>query len=149
MSTSSADLPALRDALGRIATDLQEVRADLAERAERPLLRDLLLLHDSMLWFQRRLIDEQLDQDAIAEGFQYLVDELLEVLYRRDVVAAEAGAPGAPFDPAVHRAVGTVAAASPSDDGMIAEVRKAGFVRGDRLLRPAEVVVQRWRDEAV
>jgi molecular chaperone GrpE len=55
------------------------------------------------------------------------------------------GAPGDRFDPALHEAV-AVRESDEAPDGTIAEVARSGYVLGDRVLRPAQVVVSRRRE---
>jgi molecular chaperone GrpE len=49
-----------------------------------------------------------------------------------------------PFDPALHEAVMTEAAASPEDDHLVARVFQVGYLFNGQLLRPARVVVKQW-----
>ena len=51
------------------------------------------------------------------------------------------GAVGDDFDPDLHEALTSVPAPDAEHAGTIAEVYQAGFKRGDRLVRPARVVV--------
>jgi molecular chaperone GrpE len=60
--------------------------------------------------------------------------------YKYDVERVRAR--GEPFDPNWHQAVGVVSAGDLGvEDGTVIEVMEAGYRRGDRLLRPARVVV--------
>lgn len=52
----------------------------------------------------------------------------------------------APFDPALHEAVGTEPAASAEQDHTVARVYQVGYVFRGQLLRPARVVVRQWQD---
>jgi GrpE len=47
-------------------------------------------------------------------------------------------------DSARHRVDHTVAAPGPADDGLVARTLTPGYLDGDRLLAPAEVVVYKW-----
>jgi molecular chaperone GrpE len=49
-----------------------------------------------------------------------------------------------PFDPAVHEAVMTEAAASKDEDHLVARVFQVGYLFNGQLLRPARVVVKQW-----
>jgi molecular chaperone GrpE len=51
---------------------------------------------------------------------------------------------GAAFDPAVHEAVMTEAAATPEEDHVVARVFQVGYLFNGQLLRPARVVVKQW-----
>lgn len=132
-------------AFDKLYAELKGYKEDFVRVAERPLLLDLCLLYDSMSFFQQRLREDlgrPERSEAVADAFQLLVDELLEVLYRRDVVPMD---PATTFDPTVHRAVQLQAAAGPADDNRVAQVLKRGFLRDDKPLRPEEVAVYRWR----
>jgi hypothetical protein len=67
--------------------------------------------------------------------------EQMEAILRRQGVS-RLGAAGEPFDPELHEAV----AVQPSDelpDRAIVEIARSGFALGDRVVRPAQVVVAR------
>ena len=49
-----------------------------------------------------------------------------------------------PFDPNLHEAVATEAAASAEEDHLVARVYQPGYVFRGQLLRPARVVVRQW-----
>ncbi len=53
----------------------------------------------------------------------------------------EVGAKDDAFDPDLHEALSSLPAADESQKGTIAEVFQVGFVKNDRLVRPARVVV--------
>ncbi|MDQ6886013.1 MAG: nucleotide exchange factor GrpE [Gemmatimonadota bacterium] len=48
------------------------------------------------------------------------------------------------FNPELHEAITTVAALSPEDDHMVAQVFQPGYAFRGQLLRPARVVVKQW-----
>lgn len=50
---------------------------------------------------------------------------------------------GQPYDPAAHYAVGTAPAPAPASADLIAEVQRVGYLRGNDVIRAAEVVVFR------
>jgi molecular chaperone GrpE len=49
-----------------------------------------------------------------------------------------------PFNPAHHEAVGTMPAATPEEDHLVAQVYQVGYVFNGQLLRPARVVVKQY-----
>jgi molecular chaperone GrpE (heat shock protein) len=127
-------------AFDQLYEELRQYKEDFLFQAEKPFLLDLLLFYDSLHWFHRALENRDMSPEVIADSFQYLVDEFLELLYRRDVVPCE-GSPR--FDRRLHKAVRVVPATDPTDDWKIQSVLKRGFLRADRLLRPEEVAVYR------
>ena len=81
-----------------------------------------------------------MSMDVISDSFQYLIDEFLEVLYRRDVLPMESQ-PN--FDPKTQKVVKVIPAEGPGQDQKVAQVLKRGFNRAERVLRSEEVVIYR------
>ncbi len=129
-------------AFDQLYEELRQYKEDFLFQAEKPLLLDLLLFYDSMNWFQESLVKQEMSPDVIADSFQYLMDEFLEVLYRRDVVPVEEHAR---FDATVHRAIKVQETDEESSDYKVAQVLKRGFARAKKPLRPEEVVILRYR----
>lgn len=128
----------------RARADLDNLRRRAAQDAERARESGLdsavipvLTVFDDLT--RALAIADEKDPSKIIPGVRAVRDGLersLEVLGIYKV-----GANGEVFDPDVHEAL----ASSPSDDdaqvGTIAEVYQVGFRRGERLIRPARVVV--------
>lgn len=115
----------------RVAREHEELRGRAAER----LLHDLLPVFDDL---ERALAAfETSDKEAIADGVA-LVHRALWTLLEREGVA-ELDPQGEAFDPHRHEAL----LSQPSDqpEGTVIEVIQKGFLLGDRVLRPARVVV--------
>lgn len=127
-------------AFDQLYEELRQYKEDFIFQAEKPFLLDLLLFYDSLNWFQQSLARKEMSAEVVAESFQYLLDEFLELLYRRDVVPCESAER---FDRKLHKAVRLVPAAAEADDWKIQMVLKRGFVRGERVLRAEEVAVFR------
>jgi molecular chaperone GrpE len=123
-------------------TELKQYKDDWVFQAEKPLLLDLLLFYDSLNWFQESLVKQEMSPDVIADSFQYLIDEFLEIMYRRDVVPIETPEV---FDRKLQKAVKVEDTDEPDLDQRVSQVLKRGFARGERLLRPEEVVISRAR----
>ena len=127
-------------AFDQLYEELRQYKDDFMFQQEKPFLLDLLLFYDSLHWFHQSLQKREMSPDVVCDSFQYLVDEFLELLYRRDVVPAESAER---FDRKLHKAVRVVPAAGEGDDWKVEAVLKRGFVRGERMLRPEEVSVFR------
>ena len=115
----------------RMAREHEELRERAAER----LLRDLLPVFDDL---ERALAAfESAEKEAIADGVA-LVHRALWTLLEREGVA-EVDPVGEAFDPHAHEAL----LSQPSDapEGTVIEVVQKGFTLGDRVLRPARVVI--------
>ena len=129
-----------KKAFDQLYEELNQYKEDFLFKAEKPLLLDLLLFYDSLSWFQGSLVQQDVSAEVIADSFQFLIDEFLELLYRRDVVPME---PKATFDRQLHKAVQTVETQDARRDQLVEQVLKRGFMRGERILRPEEVVIAR------
>ncbi len=137
-----AEDPVREAAFTRLHEELRGYKEGFLSEVEKPLLLDLIQLYDLTQWYAKRLETEGITTEQLADGFQVVIDELLDVLYRRDVVPME---PANAFDPAHHRAVKAHTAKDASSDNQIAEVLKRGFLRSGRSFRPEEVIVYKWK----
>ena len=139
----SADA-AQQKAFDTLYAELKQYKEDFVFQNEKALLLDLLLFYDSLNWFQSSLIKKEMSPEVIADSFQYLIDEMVELLYRRDVLPMDASPA---FDRKRQKVIKTVPAATPEEDYTVDGVLKRGFTRGGRVLRAEEVVVRRFPSE--
>jgi len=131
-----------RGAFDQLYEELRQYKDDFVYQAEKPLLLDLLLFYDSLSWFRQGLESGEMSPDVVSDSFQYLVDEFLELLYRRDVLPSETSTE---FDRERQKAVQVVYTDDISLDWRINRIVKRGFTRGERVLRPEEVILHRFR----
>ena len=124
--------------------ELKQYKEDFIFQNEKSLLLDLLLFYDSLNWFQTSLIKKEMSPEVVADSFQYLLDEILEVLYRRDVLPMEESTS---FDRKRQKVIKTVPAESKDEDYGIHNVLKRGFTRAGRVLRAEEVIVRRYQPQ--
>lgn len=129
-----------KKAFDQLYEELRQYKEDFVFQNEKPLLLDLLLFYDSLNWFQQSLVKKEMSPDVIADSFQYLLDEFLEVLYRRDVLPIESKET---FDAQMQKAVKVVKVADESQDYKVKETFKRGFTRAGKVLRAEEVVIFR------
>jgi hypothetical protein len=87
----------------------------------------------------RALIAGLIGAFDLAEGAPALRSHIVQTL-RSAGVAPQPVADGARFDPAEHLAVGTDRA-DPQRAGLVARIVRPGWMQGEAVLRPAEVVV--------
>lgn len=131
-------------AFDQLYEELRQYKDDFLFQAEKPLLLDLLLFYDSLNWFQESLVKQEMSPDVVADSFQYLIDEFLEVLYRRDVIPLEESTL---FDRKIHKAVKVTETTDAEADYRIAQVLKRGFMRSDKQIRAEEVVILRFKGD--
>ena len=97
------------------------------------LLREILEPLDNI---ERAL--QAADHSPLAQGLRGVFDQMEALLARHGV--QRIGAVGDPFDPMRHEAVG-VRQTDDVPDGTVVDIARSGFAIGDRVLRPAQVVV--------
>lgn len=131
-------------AFDQLYAELRQYKDDFIFQAEKPLLLDLLLFFDSLTWFQQSMVDQEMSPDVVADSFQYLIDEFLEVLYRRDVVPLE---PRRTFERSTQKAIKVLPTDDPAKDWKVETVTKRGFTRAGRVLRPDEVILHRHNSD--
>jgi molecular chaperone GrpE len=113
----------------------QARRADEAIVAERErLLRLMLPVADNLA---RALSHNGQGDETLRQGVELTYRELMRLLEAEGVTPIEAM--GQPFTPDLHEAVATIAA--DAEAGAVVEELEPGYRLGDKLLRPARVVV--------
>jgi molecular chaperone GrpE len=114
----------------RVARDQQS----LAARAHERLVKELLPVLDDL---ERALHAAEEHQEAkLEDGVRLVHRELQEALAKEGLQEIETNGH---FDPHVHEAL--LSQPSEQGDGAILEVLQKGYRLGDRVLRPARVVV--------
>jgi molecular chaperone GrpE len=129
----------LEDRHLRARADLENYRKRTAREVERRAAeaREAMLLD----WLQAvDSVERALAMTPDAEGLRAVLEQMEAILARHGV--ARDGAPGEPFDPERHEAVG-VADGNGAGPPTIADVARSGYSVGGRVLRPAQVVVTR------
>ncbi len=130
-----------KTAFNNLYAELKQYKEDFIFQAEKPLLLDLLLFHDSLCWFRHTIAEHgegPIPAELVTEAVEYLTEEFLEILARRDITPM---APRTEFDRTVHKAVKTLDHENPDMDMKVHSVLKKGFMRAGKLLRPEEVVI--------
>lgn len=142
-----AELARIEDRYRRAVADLENYRKRTSREVERraaevreSTISDWLDVVDSV---ERAIQIEP--QGPCREGLQAVMQQIDAVLQREGVTRT--GAPGEAFDPERHDAVATRAG-----DGAalhtVVEVPRSGFTLGDRVIRPAQVVVARAPEQS-
>ena len=114
----------------RVARDQQSLVARAAER----LVKELLPILDDL---ERALQSAEEHEEAkLEEGVRLVERSLRAALEREGLQEIETDGP---FDPHVHEAL--LAQPSEAEEGSVIQVLQKGYRLGDRVLRPARVVI--------
>jgi molecular chaperone GrpE len=142
----TAELARIEDRYKRALADLDNYR----KRSEREIERRVAHARESVLQEWLHVVDSveravRLEPPPCSEGMRALLEQMDVVLTHEGV--ERIGAPGDQFDPERHEAI----AVHPSDevpDRTIVAVQRSGYAIGDRVIRPAQVVVARAPEHA-
>jgi molecular chaperone GrpE len=127
--------------LKRVAAEFENYRkrtareqADFAERANERLVKELLPVLDDLA----RALEaaEKHEEAKLEEGVRLVHRQLAELLRKEGLAEIETDGR---FDPHVHEALLTQPSEAP--EGSVIDVVQKGYRLGDRVLRPARVVV--------
>ncbi len=142
----TAELAEIEDRYKRALADLDNYR----KRSEREIERRVAQARESILREWLDVVDSVeravlLEPPPCAEGMRALLDQMNGILSRQGV--ERIGAHGDRFDPERHEAV-AVQTSDQVPDRSIVAVQRSGYAIGDRVIRPAQVVVARAPEHA-
>jgi molecular chaperone GrpE len=146
VATLEAEKAELKDRMLRIAAEFENykkrTRKEMSEheaKARESVLREFLEIADNL---ERAISSwkegEQKDVKSVQDGVDLVLRLFKSKLERHSVTAIEAK--GQPFDPRVHDAISQAPSAEVPPGTVLHELQK-GYRVGERLLRPAMVVV--------
>ncbi len=143
-----AETAKLKDQLLRLQADFENARkrwrkeqAEIQERANGDLLRELLEIHDD---FQRALSVKTPDPNQFIAGVEMISRRLQDFLKSYGITPIEAA--GQPFDPSLHEAVSHEVDNAVPEATVLEELRK-GYQMNGKVLRTAVVKVSKKREE--
>ena len=118
---------------------VEQERSEIAKFANLSLILNLLPVMDD---FERAFntAPGNSDQENWADGISLIFRKLQAILQAQGI--SEVQAIGEKFDPSIHEAVGQ----GEGEEGTIIEEMQKGYKLGDRLIRPALVVVGQGKE---
>jgi molecular chaperone GrpE len=144
LETARAEAQKNRDQLLRVAADFDNYKkrsrkelGDAVKVAREDVLRELLPVFDNLERASAHAGTAS-DTKALADGISMVQRQFIDVLGKLGIERVQAV--GQPFDPAVHEAVQHLET-SDFAPGVVAAELQAGYRMGERVLRPALVVV--------
>jgi molecular chaperone GrpE len=130
-----------RDRMLRIAADFENFKKrsrreqqDAVRRAEDKLVIEFLPVLDNL---ERALQHAESEASPLAEGVRMVQKQFLTLLEKSEIKPFESL--GLAFDPERHEAIQQTHSDAPA--GTIAQQLQRGYLRGERLVRPALVMV--------
>ena len=137
------ELDEQKDICLRLAADFDNFKKRTRRESERQaatqkeaFIEELLPALDNL---ERALASEKVTSfEALHQGVEMTLQQLQQLLYRHDIESVEDL--GRPFNPHRHEAI-SVRYDPGQPDQSILEVAQRGYCRGDKVFRPAKVIV--------
>ena len=144
LAEAKAEAARMKDQWMRTAADFDNFRKrtrreleDTRKAGKEDLLKEFLPVFDNL---ERAIQSAQraTDVKGVAEGLQMVLRQYLDTLARGGI--SKVASVGTQFDPTHHEAIQQVETDDHPPGTVVAEVQP-GYMQGDRLIRPAMVVV--------
>ena len=129
-------------AFDRLYAELDGLKKDQAFESIRPLFIDLILLYDRV----ENMAASAQEERAHVSSLESIKQEILEILYRRGVEPIQSSSPI--FDPSIQKAIMIDRSSMAEKHNTVSRVLRRGFRYYKRLIRPEEVAVARYGDDA-
>ena len=144
LEEARAEAGRMRDQLLRLAADFDNFKkrsrrelTDAVKLGREDILRELLPVFDNLERASAHA-ETATDTKALADGISMVLRQFLDTLGKLGIERVQSV--GQPFDPAVHEAVQHLETTE-HPPGVVAVELQAGYRMGERVLRPAMVVV--------
>ncbi|MBT9132169.1 MAG: Protein GrpE [Firmicutes bacterium] len=139
---------AKENAFNRLYQEMNRYKLMDAEldRHIEPLLRNIVSFYDSIMKF--RDAERDAGRNDIVEKFDYLIDELLEIMYRVDMTPIEGEATEehpVRFNAQTQRAIKVDFTDKKEEDYLVEAEKRKGFLWKGKVFRPEEVIIKRYR----
>ncbi|MEK7700084.1 MAG: nucleotide exchange factor GrpE [Planctomycetota bacterium] len=133
--------------IDKLSEELKLYRDNFILQSQKPVFIELIMLYDNLAQTLNFLEGSQTsaaDTCLMVKNYLHNIkEELLEILYRRDIT---------PFaehpellDYKLHKTVGTVTTGVEGENNKVETIRKTGFCWNDKVIRPEEVVIKKYR----
>ena len=147
---------AMEKVFNTLHSELADYKNDFLYEHLKPVVRPLLFLFDSLEQFDGEISMAEgtlgetaqggvLSPSVVHENVRYFRDQLVEALRVCEVVIMDP--PSGNFTTKFHKAVDIVPVGA-EEDGKIVRVVRSGWFLNGQLLRPAEVVVGKFRPQS-
>lgn len=124
---------------------VEKEKPELINFGKTEVLLSFLSLYDVLLKAKKQVEDKNANIEHIRQGLKMIFEEFAKVFKSQGVQIITAK--GKPYDPMTQEVITTIPCA-PKDDGLVLEEISSGVKMGDRVIRPAQVVVGKAPEES-
>jgi len=121
---------------------LKEYKEGFLESIQRPIIKTLLPLYDSILRLEKAVQNQELSREYLDNEIYVLKSDMEEVLYRMDVFLFTEHPQK--LDRKLHKTIKVIETSDLNEDKHVVEILKYGFFWKGNILRPEEVVIKRY-----
>lgn len=123
---------------------VEKEKPELINFGKTEVILSFLSLYDVLLKAQKQVEDKNADIKNIKQGLKMIFEEFAKVFKAQGVQIISAK--GKPYDAMTQEVITTIPCAA-KDDGLVLEEISSGVKMGDRVIRPAQVVVGKAPEE--
>lgn len=123
---------------------VEKEKPELINFGKTEVILSFLSLYDVLLKAQKQIESEDADIKNIKQGLKMIFEEFAKVFKAQGVQIVSAK--GKPYDAMTQEVITTIPCA-PKDDGLVLEEISSGVKMGDRVIRPAQVIVGKVPEE--
>jgi len=124
---------------------VEKEKPELINFGKTEVLISFLSLYDVLLKAKKQVENKNADLEHIKQGLKMLFEEFAKVFKAQGVQIISAK--GKPYDAMTQEVITTIPCA-PKDDGLVLEEISSGVKMGDRVIRPAQVIVGKAQEES-
>lgn len=120
-------------AFEELYSQLESYKRNFIFTAIKPFVHDLLLMYDRI---ESEMEHKEPGSDETCTKLSFFKDELLEILYRNDIIPLAKTTEGEKFNPEKSNAVDKCETDDAELDNKVKKVLKIGFMKGETVIRP-------------
>lgn len=117
---------------------VEKEKPELINFGKTEVILSFLSLYDVLLKAKKQVEDKNASIENIKQGLKMIFEEFAKVFKAQGVEIISAK--GKPYDAMTQEVITTIPC-KPEDDGLVLEEISSGVKMGDRVIRPAQVVV--------
>ncbi|MBU49257.1 MAG: nucleotide exchange factor GrpE [Deltaproteobacteria bacterium] len=134
---------ATQEQFEELQQDLEIAQREQRDTAFYGIFQDFLQLFDFVDLRFRTLWEHQGEEHLAVQEMGAMREKLLELLHLQELRPIDTNS--LQYDPTLHRALQESPTNQPNEDGQIARIFRQGFFHKDKVFRPTEVEVMRYR----
>lgn len=123
---------------------VEKEKPELINFGKTEVILSFLSLYDVLLKAKKQVESEDADIKNIKQGLKMIFEEFAKVFKAQGVQIINAK--GKTYDPMTQEVITTIPC-EPKDDGLVLEEISSGVKMGDRVIRPAQVIVGKAPEE--